>query len=376
MGREVIHPPGYKCAARKHPSRGELENADLRTLKRTKPRERRAMTAKVSIIVPCYNEEATICSLLDSIMAQTYPRELMEVVISDGFSRDATRELIAAYQVQHEELALQVVDNPSGTIPAALNRAIEAARGEVLVRLDAHSMPYPDYVARCVQALEEGRGATVGGIWEIRPGAETWVAKAIAVAASHPLGAGDALYRLSPQPGAVDTVPFGSFRRELIAAVGKYDETLLSNEDYEFNARVRQSGARVWLDPGIRSVYFARATLGALARQYWRYGYWKFRMLRRYPETLRWRQALPPLFVSSVAVLALLGIWFAAARYALVTELAVYVLVLLTAGLMKAIRQRSRSLTVGLPLAIATMHFGWGCGFLWSMLSSALTRNG
>src|SRR5574340_136794 len=103
-------------------------------------------------------------------------------------------------------------------------------------------MPHAEYVNRCVRAHEQGRGANVGGVWEIRPGARTWIAQAIAVAAAHPLGVGDAMYRLSPKAGAVDTVPFGSFRRALIDQIGMFDEKLLSNEDYEFNTRVRQSG--------------------------------------------------------------------------------------------------------------------------------------
>lgn len=334
------------------------------------------MTPRVSVIIPCFNEEATICSLLDSILAQTFPREQMEVIISDGLSEDGTRTRIGAFQAEHPELALRIVDNYARTIPAALNRAIEAARGAVVVRLDAHSMPYPEYVARCVQALEDGRGANVGGVWEVRPGADTWVARGIAAAAVHPLGVGDALYRLSPKAGAVDTVPFGAFQRELIGKIGGFDETLLTNEDYEFNVRVRQSGGEVWLDPGIRSVYFARATLGALARQYWRYGYWKFRMLRRYPATMRWRQALPPLFVLSLILLGLLSPWWPGARLLLAVEAMLYLSVLVIASALKAVRERTAVLAAGLPLAVATMHLCWGGGFLWSLLSSFFRKNG
>ena len=126
------------------------------------------------------------------------------------------------------------------------------------------------------------------------------MAQSIAAAASHPLGVGDALYRHASKASQVDTVPFGAFKRELLALVGFFDESLLTNEDYEFNTRIRKSGGTIWLDPAIRSVYFARPTLAALARQYSRYGFWKWRMLRRYPETLRWRQGLPPLFVLSL----------------------------------------------------------------------------
>jgi glycosyltransferase involved in cell wall biosynthesis len=334
------------------------------------------MTPRVSIIIPCFNEEATICSLLDSILKQTFPRGEMEVILSDGLSTDGTRAKVGEFQAEHPELALSIVDNRARTIPAALNRAIEAARGEILVRLDAHSMPYPEYVARCVEALEAGRGANVGGVWEVRPGAGTWAARAIAAAAVHPLGVGDAQYRLSPRAAAVDTVPFGAFRKDLIASIGDFDETLLSNEDYELNARVRQSGGQVWLDPAIRSVYIARSTLGALARQYWRYGFWKFQMLRRYPATLRWRQALPPLFVLSLLVLGLSAFWMPAARLLLGAEAALYLMVLIGGGVLKALKEKAVSLVLGLPLAITTMHLSWGAGFLWSLLSSPFRKNG
>ena len=302
--------------------------------------------------------------------------ERLEVVISDGQSTDGTRDVVSAFQIDHPELSVQVVDNTVRSIPSGLNRAIEAARGEIIIRLDAHSMPYPDYVARCAQALEEGCGDNVGGVWEIRPGADTWIAEAIAVAASHPLGVGDAMYRLAPQAGAVDTVPFGAFRRSLIDRIGSFDETLLSNEDYEFNTRVRQSGGTVWLDPGIRSVYFSRSTLVSLMRQYARYGYWKLQMLRRYPATLRWRQALPPVFVSSLIGLSILGIWFGPIRFLLAAEILIYLSVLSLAGLRAAQKRQKPPLILGLPLAIASMHLSWGGGFLWSMLSSLVRKNG
>jgi len=328
------------------------------------------MKPKVSIIVPCYNEKATIRLLLESILAQTYPISQLEVVISDGLSVDGTRNAIASFSADHPELKVQVVDNWARSIPSGLNRAIEAACGEILVRLDAHSMPHPEYVTRCVEALQSGLGANVGGVWEVRSGAKTWIAGAISVAGAHPLGVGDAMYRLSPQAGAVDTVPFGSFKREFIDKIGKFDETLLSNEDYEFNTRVRQAGGTVWLDPSIRSVYIARATLGDLGNQYWRYGFWKLRMLQRYPGTLRWRQALPPLFVASLIGLGLASIWLEPARLLLAAELIFYFIILALGSLGTAVRQRKASLFFGLPLAFASMHISWGSGFIWSLLTS------
>ncbi len=193
--------------------------------------------------------------------------------------------------------------------------------------------------------------------------------------AAHPFGAGDAAYRLKPEAGAVDTVPFGAFRKSLIDEVGAFDESLLSNEDYEFNVRVRRAGKVVWLDPRIRSVYFARATFGALARQYWRYGYWKARMLRRYPDTLRLRQFLPPVFVASMIFLLALSFWYPA-RALLAAECSAYFLLLFAAGIQQAAKRGQPALALGFPIAVGTIHFSWGGALLWSLIASLGKSNG
>ncbi|MCJ7825859.1 MAG: glycosyltransferase, partial [Anaerolineales bacterium] len=255
---------------------------------------------------------------------------------------------------------------------AALNVAIEAAVGDVIIRLDAHSAPKPDYVERCLAVLEETRAANAGGAWEIQPGAETWMARAIAVAASHPLGAGDALYRISGEPGPVDTVPFGAFRKDWLERVGPFNEDLLTNEDYEYNVRIRKAGGVVWFDPSIRSIYFARPDLCSLARQYWRYGYWKVRMLRQYPDTLRWRQALPPMFVLAALILVALSTLFPLARILLAVQIGAYLLVTTSAGLLESIRRKDMGLIIGFPQAIWTMHIAWGSSFLWSLIRASV----
>ena len=330
---------------------------------------------KVTVIIPCYNEEATIGDTLSAVYGQTFPRREMEVVVSDSMSTDRTRSVIEDFQRAHPDLAVRVVENAARIIPAALNRAIESARGEIVVRMDAHSKPYPDYVEHCVRALDEGRGANVGGVWEIQPGAPGWVAAGIAAAAAHPLGAGDAAYRLKPEAGAVDTVPFGAYRKALVEEIGAFDESLLANEDYEFNVRIRRAGKVVWLDPRIRSVYYARPNLGALATQYWRYGFWKARMLRRYPETLRWRQFLPPVFVASVIFLLVFSFWLPA-RILLAVELSAYLLILLAAGIQQSVQRGRAGIVFSFPLAVASIHFSWGTGLLYSLLTSLGRSNG
>ena len=336
---------------------------------------------KVSIIIPAFNEGSTIELLLEGILRQTYPLEQIEVVIADGMSSDDTRGKIAHFAQNHPILSIKVVDNPQRIIPAGVNRAIAAASGDILVRLDAHSVPNPEYVMRSIKDLEEGLGDNVGGVWEIHPGGSNRTAEAIALAASHPFAVGDAYYRFTKRAQLVDTVPFGAFKRQLLAilpppssGIGPFDESLPTNEDYEFNARIRKIGGKIWLDPEIRTIYFARSSLAALSRQYWRYGFWKFKMLRRYPRTIRWRQALPPLFVLSFWGLGGLSLFASWAGWLLLLQLGGYFLAVFSTSLRLALRQKKTHLLVDIVLAIAVMHIVWGQAFLWSMLESILKR--
>lgn len=327
------------------------------------------MPPQVSIIIPCYNEQATIRNLLEALYDQTFPRSNMEVIISDGLSEDSTLEEIDAFKKEHPDLAVRVIQNSARTIPAGVNAAIREALGNTIIRMDAHSRPYPDYVERCLSALDSGLGDNVGGVWEIQPGKDTWIARSIALAAAHPLGVGDAGYRIGAKASEVDTVPYGAFRRSLIEKIGLLDESLLANEDYEFNVRIRKAGGRIWLDPDIVTVYYARSTLGDLAKQYWRYGFWKWRMLRRYPGTLRWRQGIPPLFVFSLIGLGLFS-WWSPAALLFGMELILYFGVLLLVSVYSTVKYRQLFLVPGMLLSIPAMHISWGGGFLWSMLIS------
>jgi glycosyltransferase involved in cell wall biosynthesis len=319
-----------------------------------------------SVIVPCRNESGTIGLLLDSLAGQTIDATRLEVIVADGRSDDGTRETIARWRSAHPELDVHVVDNPRLTIPSGLNLALERAAGEVVLRVDAHARPHPDFVERSLDALDASGADCVGGRIEV-VGDGSPTGDAIAFAVSHPFGVGDAKHRVSGRPGPVDTVPFVCFRRELIDRIGKFDEGLLANQDYEFNFRVRHRGGRVWFDPAIRAEYFSRGTLRGLARQYARYGSWKVRMLRRSRSnrrSLRPRQLAAPGLVLSVASLAVASGRSRVARRLLGAELVAYgaVLGIAAADALRATRRPAVAARV--PAAIAVMHLAWGAGFL------------
>src|SRR5712692_1872579 len=164
-----------------------------------------AMKPLVSVIIPCRNEAAFLGGCLDSVLASDYPPEGLEIIVADGLSADGTPELIARYR------GVRLVDHPACITPAGLNRAIAAARGEIIVRLDAHAAIAPDYISRAVEHLERSSAANVGGPMRTVARDSGPFARAIGLVLSHPFGVGNARFRTAAAEGArepqwVDTV--------------------------------------------------------------------------------------------------------------------------------------------------------------------------
>ena len=318
----------------------------------------------VSVILPIRNEERHIEACLERLLTQDYPSERLEVLVVDGRSDDGTLEVVRLVQARHPEFDLRLLDNPERTVPPGLNAAIRASTGEVIIRMDGHTVPAADYVSACVAALRASGAANVGGV--IEPVGTTPFGRAVALASAHRLGAGDAKYRVGGKPGYVDTGPFGAFRREVFERVGLFDESLVRNQDYELNVRIRASGERVYLDPAIRSAYTPRDGVPALWGQYFQYGWWKVETLRRHPRSLRWRQLVPPAFVVGLAILALAAPWSAPAAVAAALGAAAYlaVVVVTSWGLARELRQVAR-----VALAFTVIHVAFGAGFITNLVS-------
>lgn len=327
----------------------------------------------VTVIIPCRNEERTVGLVLDALDRQTYPRERMEIIAADGRSADGTRERIREFLDAHPRMALCLIDNPGRTAPAALNAGLRASKGDIVVRMDAHAVPDPDYVEQCVRVISETQCEAVGGQWEIRPGSPGTVARAIAAAAGSPFGAGGVRYRAGGKAGEVDTVPFGAFRRSVFDRVGLFNEQVPVNEDYEFYYRVRAAGGKVFFSPAIRTQYIARADLRALILQYYSYGHQKAVMLSFHPQSVRLRQLIPAAFTPFLA--------FGTAGAFLARPLAIMLgAVLLVYGALSAafslwetVRKKDPAILPIMPVAFFCMHVSWGAGF-WVGLAKNIGR--
>jgi glycosyltransferase involved in cell wall biosynthesis len=321
----------------------------------------------VSVVIPCYNEERYILKTLDRL-ADQYDNERYEIVIVDGKSEDRTRELIAQFQLTHPELKVVTVDNPARDIPVALNLGIREARGQIVARMDAHATPSPGYIRRCVEVLAETKAGVVGMPCRIFPGGNSGLARVIAKAVSHPFGIGDARYRL--QNGtelleAVDTVAFACFPKSLWEEIGGFNESLLTNEDYEFNFRVRSSGRQVVLDRSGHCDYFARGSLSELAHQYSRYGRWKARMLRLHPTSIKLRHVVAPAFVLTLLTLIVWSLFWSGALALLGLIVVVYLASALSFGWqMMRSNQLDWRTWILTPVVFATIHLTWGVSFL------------
>ena len=316
----------------------------------------------VSIIIPARNEEAFLPAALDSARSQDYGGPV-EIVVADGSDASAMAESVRARFPE-----VRVVPNPQGSAAAGLNRALRVATHSIIVRCDARCVLPGNYVRLAVDALERTSAANVGG--RQCPVGTTAFERAVGLAMTTPLGAGDARYRLGGAEGPVDTVFLGVFRRAALEAVGGFDVTLDRNQDYELNWRLRERGETVWFDPRLKVEYHPRENFPALARQYFDYGRWKRVVLRRHPASLRWRQLAAPLLVSALAGCGVLAVAALLAQPAVERTMlgiaafmpVAYLLVLAGGSTLAGVSRRSLA-AVLMPLVLATMHLAWGVGF-------------
>lgn len=319
-----------------------------------------ARPATISVIFAVKNEARHLRAAVGAVQAQA-GATISDIAIAIAPSDDDT--VAIATDLAATDPRIRIIDNPDSWVSHGLNRAIAATTGDIVVRVDGHCELAPDYVATAAATMARTGASVVGGIQ--RAIGTTPTQRAIAAAMTSPLGVGDAKFHYGGQEGPTDTVFLGVFRRDALEAVGGFNESLLRNQDYDLNWRIRQSGGVVWFDPSLAVDYLPRATFGGLWRQYVDYGWWKQIMLRDNPQSLKARQLAAPLLVAGLAASGvaagatrrwwMLGPWLAYGA-GLVAGAA--------AATDQPLETRRR-----LPAVFATMHVAWGSGFWASLLS-------
>ena len=329
-------------------------------------------TPFVSVILPIRNEARYIARCLNAILAQDYPSSHMEILVADGMSTDDTRNIVLQLSKKNPDHIVVLIDNLEGIFSTGFNTAVCHARGEIILMMGGHTELAVDYISVVAKYLQNQEVDCVGGALETI--ASDSVGNVIALAMGSSFGVGGVAFRtsISSKLEEVDTVAFGSYRRDVLKQCGLLDEEMVHNQDDEFNYRIRDQGFRISLAPNLFVKYYSRTSLSALWRQYYQYGFWKVRVLQKHPRQMSLRQFVPPTFV-----LALLGSVFLALSPILrplsLIVPSFYFLANLTASIwtvIKKARTAHYSLLSALyslfllSLIFAILHLSYGLGFL------------
>jgi succinoglycan biosynthesis protein ExoA len=327
----------------------------------------------VSVVIPCRQEAALIGEMIASVLATEYDRDRLEILVVDGMSDDGTREIVA--RAAAADPVVRLLDNPGRVIPSALNLGIAAARGDVIVRMDAHTTYPPDYVRRCVEGLIATGADNVGGACVTLPREQTLQARAYATVLSHPFGIGNAHYKLGVSaPLEVDAVPFGCMWRRTMLELGPYDERIARSEDFGFNARLRARGGRMLLLPGIVSYYHARSRLGPFVAHSASNGYWIAYPLAFGGLRFSLRHYVPLLFVLGLVGPALLAIRWPVALWPTAAAAGAYAVASVAAAIHAARREGSPALLAVLPPVFLLLHVTYGVGSAWGLMCAGWRR--
>lgn len=315
--------------------------------------------------MPVRNEAGHIRRSLEAVLNQDYPSDLIEVLVADGMSTDGTADVVREIQDRNRNVFL--LTNPSLVAPSALNIATKAATGEILVRVDGHCEIARDYISNCIRHLLDGGVEGVGG--SIQTVGETPTAQTIALAMSSAFGVGNSAFRTTQgRTMPADTIPFPAYPRRVIEKAGPYDETMVRNQDDEYNYRIRKMGGRLLLAADVRSRYYSRAGLRSLWRQYFGYGFWKARVLKKHPRQMSIRQFVPGALVLCIIVGLVLSPFSRRARTLLIGTLLAYAGASGCASVRIASREGWSHLP-RLPLAFGAIHLSYGAGFWIGLLN-------
>ncbi|SFV74958.1 Glycosyltransferase [hydrothermal vent metagenome] len=333
------------------------------------------MKINITIVLPIRNEEKSIKTTLSSIIDELL--EDMELLIVDGMSDDNTINIVNDFIQQHQNHHIRVLENKYKTVPYAMNRGIQEAQGEYIIRLDAHSKYPKNYIKDLIFFMEKLGADNVGGVVETLPANDTLEATAIALATSHPFGVGNSYFRVGTndnEPILVDTVPFGCYKKEMFDKIGLYDTDLTRNQDDELNARLIQNGGKIFLIPSIKIKYYARDKFKKVFQMFYQYGLFKplVNLKLKKPATLR--QFIPPLFVAFLLFGVIFSFFSSYIKWGFVSIFTLYMGLNFYVSYSLAKKYKKMQLLFYLMYTFLIIHIAYGVGY-WRGIFDFVVRN-
>lgn len=315
----------------------------------------------VSIIIPCRNEEKFIVGCLESIIANDYPKDMLEIFVIDGESADTTRSIVETIAKRYPFIKL--LNNPKRITPAALNIGIGKAKGKLIIRMDAHSIYKKNYISSCVYYSKKYNADNVGGIFATTPHEHTPIAEAIAATISHPFGVGNSAFRTYPKKvRAADTVAYGCYKREIFDRIGLFNENLARSQDMEFNLRLKKAGGKIILFPEIICYYFAPSTYIRFIKHTLSDGLWATYPIKFTGTLLAPRHYVPLLFTLALIISGALAFLFPTLGVLFLLIAVPYMLVSVITSVQIAYKKRNPLYCVLMLLLFLTFHLCYGIG--------------
>jgi len=322
---------------------------------------------KISIIIPILNEEKYIKNCLESIINFDYDKSKMEVLLIDGGSSDKTIEIIKEYQNKYP--IFRLFHNSKKIVPIAMNIGIKEAKGEYIIRLDAHASYPKDYFSKLIFYHKKVNAENIGGIIITDVKNMTKKSSSIKKVLSHKFGVGNSDFRIGVEEiKEVDTVPFGCYRKDVFEKYGLYDERLIRNQDIELNKRIINAGGKIYLIPDVTCIYYARENFTDLAKNNFANGKWNI-LTAYYTKrlnSLSLRHFIPLIFVLSIllpTILSLINIKF---LWITVLSLSSYLALVIMLSL--KLRDSTNSISY-LVSSFITLHISYGLGSLVGIFS-------
>ena len=331
----------------------------------------------VSAIVLCRNEEKFISKCLDSIIANDYPREKLEVLVIDGMSEDGTRKIVEEYRKEHPSIRL--INNSKKLTPFAFNEGIRNSNGELVMIMSAHATYGTDYIKKCVSASHKYNAENVVGVWKILPRGDGFIDKAIVLALSSSFGVGNAIYRTGSDKKKkvehVDTGAYGCYKKKVFEKVGLFNENLSRGQDMEFNLRLKMAGGKTILVPDAVVYYSARSDFNSFCKHNFSNGVWAilpFKYSTVVPVSPR--HLVPLAFVSSLIISGILSLFFNVFFWLLLFIAGSYSTCNIYFSARTALNRKDIRYFFIMPAIYSSLHIAYGLGSSWGLLITAVSK--
>lgn len=315
----------------------------------------------VSTLIVTRNERDYIRLSMMSLIEQTYPKDKYEIIVIDGNSTDGTLDIVNDLQREYSKdgFKISILNNEKLILSSGWNIGIKAAKGEYVLRIDAHSTIAPNYIEKCVETMLRVDAVGVGGILvtESLSGGD----EAVPLILSSPFGVGNSIFRVSGKEGYADTASYLLYKKYIFEKAGYFDEKMVRNQDIEEHSRIKKAGGRLYFNPEIVATYYSRNTVKKMLKQAYGNGQWNMVLLKKDKSALSIRHLIPFAFVLFLILSLLSGFWWHPIWWLGIAVICLHLIL----GLYFATKKTKKVSTIfKMPILYMSLHIAYGLGYI------------